>query len=686
MTTNQEDALYEFLENRVEPFTPEDAVAYIRKQYSPRTGRLAAEISALLDSRNIAFPLDDRKWLTRRGCFQSAVFAITPSRLELLNGILIPGHRCLPFVNPGILPKDFLFFWDDTCVGTTVIEGAPEEFYPYYTLYGEEYAPQYIARDNPENEAAFNCDPYEDPPEVSIQALDMREVYRKTGFVPGDRFEASVIDWREGHFLLQRAAKDAWPAEALQEWKDAAEKGFYCSFEFLGPAGSTEDQITYACWYGGDRMRQAPAYSLEEFLYRKTHRIETASYGIESRFWYAGKEIPDRREIEKSAIIPDRTLVEDILFKKNISISEFVVNAYIRDALFRGDLDVSHVIERVVPLSIDISDAEWEFISGYAAKTLAHLRGQYTSFSDQKVGPIRQRVGELHTAVIDLAARLKRGSIDSSWLPKHTFIILSQIQTHAAHVLEDLDTDEILPDQDLETLDNSVDSMIDTYEDIKDMINEALDAYRRSNLSLVKPCSNAAEQGRILQISIGGTDIWRRVVVPETCRLENLHWIIQRAFDWSGAGSFRFLTESPPLEREEKPKHTVIIPISQFRNKAKPPAKADRELNTRLPLGDLGLQGIMELSYEYGAAWLVKLLLMTRLDLDKDTPVCCIAGAGSAPPEHLDGPVALRRYLSLLECGTQEERKGAQDLLGAGFNQEHFDLEACNQRLKDVRL
>ncbi|MDR2494462.1 MAG: plasmid pRiA4b ORF-3 family protein [Spirochaetaceae bacterium] len=682
MTTNQEDALYEFLESRIEPFTPEDAATYIRKQSGSRTGRLAAEIATLLEYRNIAFQMEGRKWLTRRGCFQNAVFAVTPSRLELLNGILIPGHRCLPFANPMLLPKDYLFFWDDMCIGATRMEGAPEEFYPYYTLYGEEYAPQYIVRDNPENEAAFNDDPYEDPPEVSIQTLDMREVYRKSGFVPGDRFRVSIIDWKDGHFLIERVAQEEWPAEALQEWADTAERGFSESFERLGPGGSTDEQITYAYWYGGERMRLTPAYALEELLYRKTDRIETASYGIETRFWYAGKEIPDRREIEKSSVIPDRTMVEDILLKKKIPISEFVVNAYIRDALFRRDADFSPIIERVVPHSIDISDAEWEFLAAYIAKALTQIQEEYTDFSDKRMGPVRQRIGELHTAVIDLTARLRQGSLDSSWLPKHTFIILSQIQNHAANVLEDLDTNEVMPEHDLEILDNSVDSMIDTYEDIKEMINEAIDAFRRNNLSIVKPRSDAAEQGRIVQISIGGTDIWRRVVVPETCRLEKLHRIIQRTFGWSGAAGFRFSADIP-LHTKEKPKREVVISISKFRNKPEGTTKTERDLTTRLPLSDLGMQGVGELSYEYGAVWSLKLILLARLELDRDTPVCCLAGAGAAPPENIDGPVALRRYLSFLERGTPLEQQEARKVLGASFNAELFDLDGCNRRLKD---
>jgi hypothetical protein len=213
--------------------------------------------------------LDGRQWVSRRGCFENVPFVISPTKLELLNGILIPGHRCIPFANPAVLPNEYKFFWQGKEVPCTTTEGPPGEFYPYYYIFGEEYAPQYVARDNPENETAFNYDPYEDPPEVSIHTLDMRNIFREAAFVPGDRFVVRTKDWKEGHFELEKVGKSAWSQADLFAWFEAAEGGFEDSFALLGPGTSTEEQIAYAYWYGGKRIRELPAYSLEEFLYEK---------------------------------------------------------------------------------------------------------------------------------------------------------------------------------------------------------------------------------------------------------------------------------------------------------------------------------------------------------------------------------------------------------------------------------
>jgi hypothetical protein len=662
MTFKQEEALYDFLENITEPFSLEDITAFIRMIEPKRSGRLNMEISALIDMGNVAFRYDNHRWISRRGCFESVPFVISPTRVELLNGILIPGHRCLPFANPAILPQDLRFFWKGDPIPVTTTEAPPEEFYPFYSIFGEEYASQYVARDNPENESAFNEDPYEDPPEVSIHTLDMRKIYLEASFVPGDRFVARTMDWKAGIFELERVGKDEWSEKELKEWLEAAEGGFEDSFALLGPASTMEEQIAYAYWYGGKRMRSVPAYSLEEFLYEKTDRIAAVAYGIESRFWYAGKEIPDTKNLEGIQPLPDRTVIEEILLRRNIPVSEYVVQAYVRDALFRRDEDIPRIIERIVPPTIFLDEPELSFLSDYISDALEEYRPSYSVFTDQVMGPIRQRVGELHTAVIELSARLQKGDIDTSWLPKHTYIVLSQIQGHAAGILEDLDTGDPPAGAELEAMDNSLDSMIETYEDIRELIDESLDSFRRNNLSVVKPNTGNREQGPLtLQVSIGGIDVWRRLLVPQGCRLADLHRVIQSVFNWKNNMAHRFYFE----KSEDDSGHGV---------------------DEGQCIGDIYERGIHGLIYEYSGQWTVKVLLLAQDTSAAEDTIRCVAGAGAAPPQFIDGPLRFKKMLFALEKGGESEKRRILHELGAGFNPDLFDLESCNKDLHSLYL
>ena len=654
MTPYQEEALYNFLDNTAEPFKLENAVDYIQKAAPGNRGRLNTEVEAFINLQNLAFPDGEQRWVSRRGCFEPLTFVISPSRLELLNGILIPGHRCVPFANPALLPHEYSFFWQGKAIPFTTTEGPPEEFYPYYSIFGEEYAPQYVARDNSVNEKAFNDDPYDDPPEVSVKTLDMRNIYREVSLVPGDRFAVKTLDWKNGSFELTKVAAKEWSEADLETWLLAAEAGFEKSFSGLGPASSTEEQIAYAYWYGGPRMRQVPAYSLEEYLYQKTNKIELSAYGIESRFWYAGREIPDQDGLSTGNMRLDLTPIEALLCHLQIPVSEFVVQSYVRDSLYRERGDADLIIKRLIPFKVDLDIFDKTFFREYIENVLEEYLGYYNLFADKAMGPIRSRAAELHTAVIELFASLNKKEVDHSWLPRHTFIILSQIQAHTANILEDLDSDESLPETELSAIDNSLDSMVETYDDLKELVDEALTSFRRNKFSVIRPGStheNITE--RLLQLSISSIDVWRRIIVPGNFNLAELHEIIQAVFKWRNTQNFQFCETTPVFRRLES---TVCI----------------TELEKR---------GRIELLYEYGANWTVRIMLLSSYETAGQKNIRCVAGAETAPPEHITGPLRFKKLVSALDSGNEIERLAARQELGLEFDPDDFALEVCNRNL-----
>ena len=662
MTAKQEDALSDFLNNVTEPFTMEDVTAFIRIVEPQWNNRLSAEITAIIDARNYAFRLNKRQWVSRRGCFEPVPFVIKPSRLELLNGILIPGHRCVPFANLELFPHEFEFCWQGTPIPVTTTEGPPDDFYPYYCIYGEEYAPQFIAKDNPDNEAAFNSDPDEDPPEVSIHTLDMRHIYRETSFVPGDQFVVRTLDWNKGRFELEKVKKDQWPQSELFTWQEAAESGFRDSFSLLGPGSSTEEQIAYAYWYGGKRMRDVPAYSLEDFLFEKTDKIEIAPYGLETRFWWTGKEIPDSTCLEGYSAPPDRTIIEEIFANYHIPISEFVVLSYVRDALYRRETNISNMIFRLIPQPIQMEKYDRELIEDYLSEALREFAPQYLYFADQGIGPLRQRAGELHTAVINLSAQLQKGEIEFSCLPRHIFIALSQIQGHVASLLEDIDTVEFPIENELDSINNSLDSMIETYEEIKDLIDDGLNSFRHNHLSLINTRAEVSQSNSWLavQFSVSGTEVWRRAFIPETFTLDELHNLIQIGLNWHNTGLYRF-------------SHT-----SNDKNRNRP-------LNNN-KISELRDVGITELLYEYGAVWTVKIIFHSSYQAGKDELVRFVTGAGAAPPENIAGPLRFRRIINILDTGGGAEKQEALQELGPDFIPGVFDIDKCNLNLNSTRL
>jgi hypothetical protein len=204
--------------------------------------------------------------------------------------------------------------------------------------------------------------------------------------------------------------------------------------------------------------------------------------------------------------------------------------------------------------------------------------------------------------------------------------------------------------------------MIETYEDIKELIDDGLDNFRRNHLSLVSagPGVSASNSWWAVQISVSGTDVWRRALVPETFTLDELHRLVQAALDWSNAALYRFsFTDS---------------------------TQSITKLRYNIQIGEMCDMGITELLYEYGTVWTVKLIFHSPYEAGKDEVIRFVTGAGAAPPENIAGPLRFRRIMTVLDTGTDAERQEALRELGSGFVPGLFDIDKCNHNLVSIQL
>jgi hypothetical protein len=198
--------------------------------------------------------------------------------------------------------------------------------------------------------------------------------------------------------------------------------------------------------------------------------------------------------------------------------------------------------------------------------------------------------------------------------------------------------------------------MMDTYEDLRGVVDDALAAFRKGNIFLVK--ADDKRRGRLLQISIGGTDVWRRVIVPETYSLEQVHTVIQTVFRWNNDMPYQFALSRSLEDR----------------------AAEAQPLDLSITVRDLHIRRVADLNYEYGDMWSVKVILLSPEENARQS-VFCVAGENAPPPESLNGPVRFRKDIDALELGPDAERKAAEERLGADFDPASFDQTLCNEAL-----
>lgn len=176
-----------------------------------------------------------------------------------------------------------------------------------------------------------------------------------------------------------------------------------------------------------------------------------------------------------------------------------------------------------------------------------------------------------------------------------------------------------------------------------------------------------------LKITLEGMKppIWRRIIVPKSIKLPELHLVIQAAMGWTNMHAHQFVCG-----------HDDYGPPDPDL-----PTRAKSE--TRVQLGALLSEEDETLIYEYdfGDSWLHLVKLERLLEPDAKHPVPrCVGGGRACPPEDCGGLVAYQELLTILANPGHEQHAEIREWLPMKFDPEAFDLAAVNKALGELRL
>jgi hypothetical protein len=484
-----EDKLFQFLRTCLEPFTIPAALKAMGENVTNRT---IAQVGDFIQFHRLAFGIDtdakidpaDRKWLSRSGLFTGKPFVIRLTPREAAAGQMIPGSRFVPFVNPVLLPHELRLTFRGAPLERVLAPTGPEEVYPLYQLYGEEYVYQYLALDNPENEALFT-DPEGDIPErFKVMAVDMTTVLWESGYKPGDLLCARVTDWDQGAVDLDLVAAESADSAVRAEWLRAFESSLLASFESLGPGASIDEQLAQAWFLGRDALFSPQAPTIRDFL-QWTSNIGFEPYGVETRLWRRGKSIPAQGSWNMAVIATPETLAEQAFIHFGLPLSSFVLDAYVLDGLYRKESGIAGVMGRMVPSK----PADYRFwmpvIEREVQASLRHFTPEYNWFADHETGVLRNRFIELHAALVRFVLSLQGHRLAPAHIPDQGAVVLGQIIAHTVSALESL---SLPADANGETdaLWASLEGMEDSFFDVKTQIQESLPEILRRRFSILK--------------------------------------------------------------------------------------------------------------------------------------------------------------------------------------------------------
>lgn len=163
--------------------------------------------------------------------------------------------------------------------------------------------------------------------------------------------------------------------------------------------------------------------------------------------------------------------------------------------------------------------------------------------------------------------------------------------------------------------------------------------------------------------------IWRRLRVPASIGLPDLHRVIQASFGWADAHLHAF--EADGDRYATRPRELG-------------PGWRDE---TRVRLVDLAAPGKrIRYEYDFGDSWQHDILVESVHEPDGLRHAVCLAGRRGGPPEDCGGAPGYAWLCDVLADPAHPDREEQLEWLGYDHDPAAFDKEQVNQALAAIRI
>lgn len=433
--------------------------------------------------------IEDGKFITRAAAFTGRFFSFTLTPEEAKNKMFVPGSRFIPFVDEMQNPAGWTFVFDGQTLAHKVGEFRKETALDLNILYGEEYEVQYIGADPAMAEYDLADTEFELPPMVKITGCDLSR-FVDQGLKAGDRIVCRVLDWDKGVIEIfpqqrSRAEDDGIVqiGDADHErlaWGDLLEKSLIEIFEREGPCATIEEQLAFAFYENIDGLCSFNCDSVENYLLR-SKKIGLELFGVETRLWYKGQDVPAVGKWNKNDMKKDPGDLRNLKFK----IPEYILDSFLRDFKYRKQTDLALLLQTMFPENFALTPDEKRYVLLRIAGRHAIISKDYNYFADYPVAEVRGEALRLYQQVCSLVYDVETSTANFDKFPQNELVVLSQLFGHINKILESIDSNPDAAIEDKGTLRLSLEGMAYNFEDIEGALRSVIESEKRNSITIV---------------------------------------------------------------------------------------------------------------------------------------------------------------------------------------------------------
>lgn len=491
MESMREDLVVKFLRTYRHPFSLTEM-----KKVFEACGVMAdkSDVEFFLDTNSSVMKLTSGKYLTYAGAFTGEIFSIMPTAAEVEQGVLVPGDRCMPFVESDRISAFLKFYVNGKKIPSKVGVFDSDVAIDMFMLFGEEYASQYIASDPANAKLNLAERDFELPNTVNLTGISLDYLAENYGYKKGDRILCCVSDWDKGKLNLMVLHGSDSPfdsgeiGEKRLEWYSLLESKMLESFKKSGPLGTIEDQVVDVFYKNRSKLCVPYCGSIEEFITRYAKKIGFEHYGVESRLWYKGQDVPAFGEWNKESALCTGHGKDSLSFEEYsvAFIPPLVIGQFILNSCFKKEKDiVSSFFDFVFNGDYKPSESMHQELALNLKEQISIISDNYNWFADQIFGPVRERCLELYAKVSGLVRKIDYNGKSFLDFPSSELVILLQLHEHILKMLENLGSEPGAEEM-AENYLLSLDGMEWNFEEIAGVLEDALAKEQKNQFKIVR--------------------------------------------------------------------------------------------------------------------------------------------------------------------------------------------------------
>lgn len=477
----------DYLRLKKEIFTSEEFYKHLRSNGVKITKNQATD---LLRTSDFVFTLVNNEYITRAGVFIGRWFSFKPSKEEIEKGQIILGHRCIPFINPETTPDSI-----NVAVNNQIIQSETAVFsmnlaMDTFALYGEGYVLPFILNDRANQTTPLSSLQYNLPNEVTLTSWPLSAICPDRKFEYGDRILCRVVNWEDSiveMFVQENDMKKMAVAKSAierEDWYTYFENGLLNSFDRNGPASSIEEQLAFLYLENQEELCIKNCGSAEEFL-KHTKKIGFSSFGVETRIWRNGEDVPYIGEWNRSFS------KEMVMSDMSMTFSPYILDAFIQNHIYEEStgtkkLDsIEELVEKIFPQSLHMSSAERKLVLLNIEKRRDILKKEFNQFSEYPIVAVRKRILDLFSQVSSLLCAIGCSGLKIELFPQQEMIVLSQLFSHIVRLVEEVQNQWARTQFPIDDVMLSLEGMEETFSEIGTTLSDSLEYNRTKGFEIL---------------------------------------------------------------------------------------------------------------------------------------------------------------------------------------------------------